>query len=221
MLRDTISSPYFASPRFVSFFLLMSNAINTSLSLASSAAFCERQRKEDRGVINFLYTADSHLLTQSHLNPKKKRHWVHTTSRKNSRDKFEMENLLIMSTVFSMRFITQMLIFQPTPRVSVKRERGDEKNSISQIDLYREPESGKGNDGNIDFVANGDSLALTSFYLSRRRGYKKGTIIYNRIKSRDGHYVVIINCTRIAQWQLELVYLKHLQRKSFFCPIFL
>lgn len=27
-----------------------------------------------------------------------------------------MENLLIMSTVFSMRFITQVLIFQPTAR---------------------------------------------------------------------------------------------------------
>lgn len=46
-------------------------------------------------------------------------------------NKFEMENLLIMSTVFSMRFITQMLIFQPTPSIYLLG-----KKSILQIDLY-------------------------------------------------------------------------------------
>lgn len=59
----------------------------------------------------------------SHLSPKKKEEEkkVNTNIKPNEgniANKFEMENLSIMSTVFSMRFITQKLIFQPTLRVS-------------------------------------------------------------------------------------------------------
>lgn len=56
----------------------------------------------------------------SHLSlpiPRPKKKQKSNRKRKKLANKFEMENLLIMSTVFSMRFITQMLIFQPTTNI--------------------------------------------------------------------------------------------------------
>lgn len=73
--------------------------------------------KRGSSAINFLFTPFS--LT---LKPKL---YTHTTEKEEKiANKFEMENLLIMSSIFSMRFITQMLIFH-------RALANEEKNSIS------------------------------------------------------------------------------------------
>lgn len=99
-----------------------------------------------------------------------------------------MENLSIMSTVFSMRFIiTQTLIFQPTPRISRKKLNSANwfvsRDEALDVLTYR-----------IRIVVGQTSLAFIHLW-AFGQGIQKGAIIYNRIKLRDGHYVVIINCT--------------------------
>jgi hypothetical protein len=115
-----------------------------------------------------------------------------------------MENLLMMLTVFLMRFIRQMLIFRATSRVEQRGNIFKEKTQFHKLICIMNLEASKRgesqgiqvqDDGSFD-LSLGDiwsSIVGCPFYLGE--DIKEGNIIYNRIRSRDGHYVVIINCT--------------------------
>lgn len=71
--------------------------------------------KRGSSVINFLYTALLLFFLFLTLEPKPEHAGDYRKgAEKGIANKFEMENLLIMSTIFSMRFITQMLILKAT-----------------------------------------------------------------------------------------------------------